>query len=40
MKPHEFQALIWVHYGGGKSKKSERLNAWDGAREAMREVGL
>lgn len=40
MKPHEFQALIWVAYGGGQSGKSERLKRWDDAREAMRKAGV
>lgn len=40
MKPHEFQALIWVAYGGGQSGKSERLSRWDAARQAMKEAGV
>ena len=40
MKPHEFQALIWVAYGGGQSGKGERLNRWDAARKAMKEAGV
>jgi len=40
MKPHEFQALIWVHYGGGQASKGDRLERWDSARAAMKEAGL
>lgn len=32
MKGHEFQALIWVHYGGGKVSDDDRMEAWDEAR--------
>lgn len=35
MKPHEFQALIWVHYGGGKVSDSDRTAAWFGALSHM-----
>lgn len=40
MKAHEFQALIWVAYGGGRAKKSERLTMWDNARAAMAKAGF
>lgn len=40
MKAHEFQALIWVHYGGGQTGDSARTARWNGALDKMREAGL
>lgn len=40
MKGHEFQALIWVHFGGGVSSETTRTNRWDTGLAQMREVGL
>jgi hypothetical protein len=40
MKIHEFQALIWVHYGGGLSSDADRTGKWFGALETMKAVGL
>jgi len=40
MKGHEFQALIWVHFGGGVSSDTLRSSRWDSGLEQMREVGL
>lgn len=40
MKLHEFQALIWVHYGGGQKSNKDRLERWDKARAKAKEVGL
>lgn len=40
MKIHEFQALIWVYYGGGVSGKGERMSRWDGALTEMKKHGL
>lgn len=39
MKLHEFQALIWVYYGGGKVSKAARMKRWDGALAEMKEMG-
>jgi len=35
MKTHEFQALIWVHYGGGQTSDSGRTARWYGALDKM-----
>lgn len=40
MKIHEFQALIWVHYGGGQSGDAERTAKWYGALDTMKKLGL
>lgn len=40
MKLHEFQALIWVHYGGGQVSDEGRTTAWFGALDTMRDLGL
>lgn len=40
MKGHEFQALVWVHFGGGVSSDTARTNKWDAGLNQMREVGL
>ncbi len=40
MKAHEFQALIWVHYGGGQTSDSGRTTRWFGALDRMTEAGL
>lgn len=40
MKIHEFQALIWVHYGGGQTGDAERTSRWFGALDRMTEAGL
>jgi hypothetical protein len=40
MKIHEFQALIWVHYGGGQTGDAERTSRWFGALDKMKEAGL
>lgn len=40
MKMHEFQALIWVHYGGGQVSDEGRTTAWFGALDTMRGLGL
>jgi hypothetical protein len=40
MKMHEFQALIWVHYGGGQVSDEGRTKAWFGALDTMSGLGL
>lgn len=40
MKAHEFQALIWVHYGGGQTSDTGRTTRWFGALDRMSEAGL
>jgi hypothetical protein len=40
MKMHEFQALIWVHYGGGQVSDEGRTKAWFGALDTMKSLGL
>lgn len=40
MKIHEFQALIWVHYGGGQVSDANRTKAWFGALDTMSTLGL
>lgn len=40
MKGHEFQALVWVHFGGGVSSDTVRTSRWDAGLAQMREVGL
>lgn len=40
MKMHEFQALIWVHYGGGQVSDEGRTTAWFGALDTMSKLGL
>lgn len=40
MKIHEFQALIWVHYGGGQVSDAGRTKAWFGALDTMSSLGL
>lgn len=35
MKAHEFQALIWVHYGGGQVSDAGRTTRWYGALDKM-----
>lgn len=40
MKGHEFQALVWVHFGGGLQSETSRGNRWDSGLEQMKEIGL
>lgn len=40
MKLHEFQALIWVHYGGGLSSDDTRTDRWFGALDEMGRAGI
>jgi hypothetical protein len=35
MKIHEFQALIWVHYGGGQTSDAARTTRWYNALDMM-----
>lgn len=39
MKIHEFQALIWVYYGGGLAGKNKRMARWNNALAEMEKHG-
>lgn len=40
MTKNQYQALVWLHIGGGLQNDDVRTAKWDGALAAMREVGL